>query len=80
MGILSIIWGILALIGTGVAFLPLLGALNWLNVPFAVIGVIFAGVAMGNPQTRDHGIAGLVLGLASICIGLIRLRMGWGIV
>jgi len=79
MGILSIIWGIFAMLGTMVWFIPLLGSLNWLNIPFAIIGLIFAGVALGNPSTRDTGIAGLTLGLMAIAIGVVRLILGWGI-
>lgn len=79
MGILSIIWGVFAIIGAIIAFTPCLGALNWINIPFSIIGVIFGGVAMGSSNTRDQGIAGLVLGIIAAGIGIIRLVLGGGI-
>jgi uncharacterized membrane protein len=77
MGILSIIWGIFAMLGAFVAFLPLLGSLNWLNIPFSIVGLIFAAIALSNERTRGQGIAGLVLGLLAVTIGIVRLHMGW---
>ena len=41
LSILSLIWGILAIIGMAVAIIPFLGALNYLNIPFAVLGIAF---------------------------------------
>jgi hypothetical protein len=32
MQILSLVWGILAILGLGIAFIPCLGILNWLNI------------------------------------------------
>jgi hypothetical protein len=80
MGILGIIWGILAMIGAMIAFPPFLGALNWINVPFSIIGVIFSAFAVGNDKTRSQGITGLVLASAAIGIGVTRLMIGWGII
>jgi hypothetical protein len=33
MQVLSLIWGILALMGMLIAFMPLFVALNWINIP-----------------------------------------------
>jgi len=79
MGVLSIIWGILAVLGMIVAFTPCLGSLNWINIPFAVVGLIFAAVAMANENTKQAGTAGLVLNGIAIFVGVIRLIMGGGI-
>ncbi len=80
MGILSIVWGILAILGVIVAFFPCLGALNWFVIPFAVLGLIFAGVAVGNEQIRGQGVTGLILNGLAVVLGIIRLIMGGGIV
>ena len=53
MQILSLVWGILAILGLGVAFVPCLGSLNWLNIPFAVVGLIISIVAKS--QSGDSG-------------------------
>ena len=45
MEMVSLVWGILAVLGLGVAFLPCLGALNWLNIPFSLIGLIISVIA-----------------------------------
>jgi hypothetical protein len=79
MGVISIIWGVFAMLGACVAFIPFLGWMNWINIPFSTIGVIFAAIALANPRSRDTGIAGLTLGLLAIIIGYVRLTMGFGI-
>jgi hypothetical protein len=79
MGILSIVWGIFALIGCIVAATPCLGSLNWINIPFAVIGVIFGAVAMSKAETHNQGLAGLIMGILAVVWGSIRLVLGGGV-
>ena len=67
----SLIIGVIAFLGALVAFLPLLGWLNWLIVPLAIIG---AGVGM---ISRSN--AGRNLNLLVIVIGVLRLMLGGGI-
>jgi hypothetical protein len=69
--IASLIVGFIALIGALVAFLPLLGWLNWLIVPLAIVG---AGIGM-----VSRGTAGRNLNLLVIVIGIVRLMLGGGI-
>lgn len=69
--IVSLIIGFVALICAVVAFIPVLGALNWLIIPVAIIG---AGVGM---VSRSH--TGRNLNLFVIVIGVIRLMIGGGI-
>ena len=52
MQILSLVWGILAILGLGIAFVPCLGSLNWLNIPFAVVGAIISYTARSQPGRR----------------------------
>lgn len=80
MGVLALVFGILAMLGLMVAFIPCLGWLNWINVPFAILGAIFSAIAMSRPApARDKGIAGLVMSLIAIVLGLVRLVLGGGI-
>jgi hypothetical protein len=67
----SLIIGFVALICALVAFLPLLGWLNWLIIPLAILGA-----AVG---TISRGTAGRNLNLFVIVIGVIRLAIGGGI-
>lgn len=81
MQTLSLIWGIVAMLGFLVAFFPCLGALNWLNIPFAIVGLIISGVALGNAPPGQQGTAktGLILCAIATVLGAIRLLMGGGI-
>jgi hypothetical protein len=69
--IASLLVGFVALICALVAFLPLLGWLNWLIIPLAIIG---AGVGV-----ISRGTAGRNLNLLVIAIGVVRLILGGGI-
>jgi len=81
MQILSLVWGILAILGMIVAFFPCLGALNWINIPFSAIGIIISGIAMGTAGEKPKGscIAGLVCCIIALFFGIIRLALGGGI-
>lgn len=82
MQILSLIWGILALMGMLIGFIPLLGALNWINIPFAIIGVMISSAALGRAREEPKGmsIAGLVCCMLAVLVGIIRLVLGVGMV
>ncbi len=78
MQAISLAWGVLALIGFFVAFIPCLGSLNYLNIPFAVVGLVFSIVAFGRgvPGARTASVIGIVLCLIAILIGAKRLVLG----
>lgn len=79
MGTLSMIWGVLSLIGMFVAFLPCLGSLNWLNIPFSLVGLVISIVATTKPETQRQGQRGAIMcGIATV-VGFIRLALGGGI-
>ena len=81
MQVLGLIWGILSVIGMFIFFLPFLGALNWLNVPFAGTGLIISLLATINARGhKGAGITGIILCGVAIVIGILRLKMGWGII
>ena len=68
--LVSLIIGFVALICVIVAFIPLLGALNWLIIPLAVIGAAVGMVSRSN--------AGRNLNLFVIVVGFVRLMLGGG--
>ncbi len=82
MGLISLLWGIVALILMVVAFIPLLGWANWAVIPFAVIGAIIAAIALAFTSDEKNGRAktGLTLNAIVIVVGVIRLFLGGGIV
>ena len=69
--LVSLIIGVVALICAVVAFIPLLGWLNWLIIPLAIIG---AGVGL-----VSRGSAGRNLNLFVIVVAVVRLALGGGI-
>ena len=69
--IVSLIIGLVAMLLTAVAFLPLLGWANWLIIPLAVIGAGIGAVSAAK--------AGRNLNLIVILIGIVRLSIGGGI-
>lgn len=71
LNIVSLIIGFVALLFVAVAFVPLLGILNWLIVPLAVIGAGLGALSQGK--------AGRNLNLVVILIGVLRLWLGGGL-
>lgn len=69
--IASLIIGFVALMCTLVAFLPLLGWLNWFIIPLAIVGAAVGVISRGT--------AGGNLNLLVIIIGVLRLMLGGGI-
>ena len=69
--LVSLIIGFVALICAVIAFIPLLGWLNWLIIPLAIIG---AGIGM-----VSRGSAGRNLNLFVIVVAVLRLALGGGI-
>ena len=71
MNVFSVVLGVLALIGALIGFIPLLGWLNWLVIPLAVVGLVFGLLAKEN-SGRNVNIVVLVL-------AIVRLSLGGGI-
>ncbi len=81
MQVLSLVWGILAVLGMVVGFFPCLGALNWINIPFSIAGLIVSIIALATTRNPRKGaaIAGLILCAAAVILGGFRLLIGGGI-
>ncbi len=82
MGLISLVWGIVALLWMVLAFIPLLGWGNWFLIPFAAVGAIVAaiGLLLTRAGNRGRAKAGLLLNVAVIVVGVIRLGLGGGFV
>ncbi len=80
MPIASLTWGILAIAIMLIGFMPLFGALNWLNIPFAGAGAIFSVVSITrSPEDRGKSISGLICCIVAMVLGAIRLVLGLGV-
>jgi len=81
MGVISLVWGIVALLWMLLAFIPLLGWGNWFMIPFAVVGAIIAAIGLLFTRSENRGRAktGLILNVVAIVVGVVRLGLGGGI-
>ena len=81
MRILGFIWGFFAISGFLFGLIPCLGAWNWVNIPFSVIGLVISIVGYIDRGDRNKGLAavGIVLCTIAIVIGFCRLILGFGI-
>ena len=79
MGLISAVWGIVALIAMCIAFIPLLGILNWFVIPFSAIGVVLGFLALNGPGGSGAR-AGLVCSLVALILSFVRLSIGGGII
>lgn len=71
LNLVSIIIGLIAFLCALVAFIPLLGWLNWLIIPLALVGTIIG--ALGGAKSGRN------LNLFVIVVGVLRLMLGGGI-
>ena len=81
MGLISLLWGLVAMGWMLLALVPLLGWMNWFLIAFAAVGAMLAavGVALTRPGNRGRAKAGLVLNGLVILVAIVRLHLGGGI-
>jgi len=79
LGIIGIVWAVVALILSLIFWFPLLGWVNWLVIPFTVLGLVFSMLASINEDTKQLGKAGLVIGCTALGLSILRLILGGGI-
>jgi hypothetical protein len=82
MGLISVVWGIFALVWMVLALIPLLGWGNWFLIPFAAVGAIIAaiGILFTSKENRGRAKTGLLLNGIVIVVGIIRLSLGGGVI
>lgn len=68
MNLISTLIGIVALVAALVAFIPLLGSLNWLLIPIAVIGLVL-GLFSDKTTGRNINLVVLVIAMFRLFIG-----------
>lgn len=80
MSIVGFIIGILTGIGATISIVPLLGWLNWFNIPVAVLGLILCIVGVNKGKNKGIGTAGIVINAILIIYGIIRLASTGGFI
>ena len=79
MQFLGLLFGIFSMIGMFIAFLPLLGWMNWGVIPFAMAGLVISIIAVATTKKSNRlGVAAIVLCCIAIVVGIIRLNIGGG--
>ena len=80
MQVISLAWGILALVGMVVGFIPCFGWVNWFNIPFAFGGLIFGIIVHLASRTgdRSNSLVAIVLCVLAVALGAKRLMVGMG--
>ena len=71
LNVISVLIGAFALLLAAVAFIPLLGWMNWLVIPLAIVGLVVGMVSRHRSGTN--------LNIAVIIICVLRLMLGGGI-
>ena len=71
LNVVSVIIGAVALVFALVAFLPLLGWMNWFIIPLAIIGAVVGMISRSS--------AGRNFNLFVILVCVVRLSLGGGI-
>ena len=71
LNLVSIVIGALALVCAALAFIPLLGWMNWFIIPIALVGM-GVGVVSRSKSGRN-------LNIAVVLICILRLMLGGGI-
>jgi hypothetical protein len=71
MKIIGFLFGLISLLLSLIGFIPMLGWLNWLFVPFAIIGLIVSSI------TNSSG--GKTMSIVAIIVGMLRLILGGGV-
>ena len=81
MGLISLLWGIVAMAWMVVALIPIIGITNWLLIPFAAVGAVIAaiGIAVTGPGNRGRAKTGLVLNGLVIVVAIFRLTLFGGV-
>ena len=82
MGLISLLWGIFAMIWMVLALIPLLGWGNWFLIPFAAVGAIIGaiGVLFTSSARTGRAKTGLLLNGIVIVVGIVRMGIGGGII
>lgn len=77
----SLVMGILSIFGMLIGFIPCLGALNWINIPFSVIGLIISIIAYTSvdDKPKTNATAGIIMCGIAVLFGVVRLALGGGV-
>lgn len=78
MNTASLVMGILSICGMFFGFIPCLGAFNWINIPFSILGLVISIMAFKKEDGEPKGNAtsGMIMCGVAIFMGILRLIIG----
>ena len=77
---IGFIFAILSALVLLLTIIPFLGWINWLNLPFAVLGLIFSAIGVSAAKNKGLGITGVVICCIVIILGILRLKACGGFI
>lgn len=82
MQIISLIWGLLALLGMLTGLIPLLGWFNCINIPFSVGGGVLSIISLctGKDRSKTDPLVGLACCITAVFLGIVRWVIGFGVI
>lgn len=78
----SLLWGMVAIFGMMIGFVPCLGLLNWFVIPFACLGLLLSIIAFATAkdnESKGGSIAGILCCIVTLFFSLFRLVIGGGV-
>ncbi len=79
MQFIGLLFGVFSIMGMFVAFLPLLGWMNWGVIPFAIAGLVIGVIGVAKARKSNRlGVAAIVLCCIATVLGAFRLHPGGG--
>lgn len=78
LSFIALIWGVLAVIGMVIGFIPGLRLVGWVDLPFAILGAVVGIVSIFRPPQGGNrsSITGTTLCMIASIAGMILLVMG----
>lgn len=80
MGLITLMLAMVSMVLTLIAFIPLLGWLNWFFIPISIVSLVLNAIFMNlDVGFKAAAKAGMMISIAAIVIGFFRLTLFWGI-
>ena len=80
MSLIGFVFAILSAFVLLLTIIPFLGWINWLNLPFAFLGLIFSVIGVSTAKNKGLSVAGIVICCIVIVLGILRLKACGGFI
>jgi hypothetical protein len=80
MSVIGFILGMLSFFVLFLTIIPFLGWINWLNIPFALLELVFSMIGTAAERNKGLGVTGIVICSIVIIFGALRLKACGGFI